>query len=200
MTPTVAELHFDRASLASLNALVGGTWRLATGEALTERPGHLFAWDEVFVATHDASVRIQTMLRTLDFEGYDEEYPRLSVDESTEGMDSAIRHGHVYFQSQGQGVEEVLVVRERITQVMNGEATWSFSTDYGVVFRLTSGLVAVAKAGHHSEALDVSYATSLEQLDIEDRSTEWDWDNEIGEEYQVVREILAVSRLLHSEP
>lgn len=132
----------------------------------------------------------------LDFEGYDEEYPILTVAADLGGIDAAQRDGRAFFHHQGEEVVQILVVREAITQIVNGQPRWTFTTDYGIVFELASGAISVAKAGHHSEALDVAIADSLDAVDIPDRSDEWDWDNELGEEYQVSREFVPIGTLL----
>lgn len=54
----------------------------------------------------------------------------------------------------------------------------------------------MAKAGHHSDALEVAFADSLESVDIADRSTEWDWGNELGEEYRFSRQVIPIETLL----
>lgn len=196
MMTRVQALPFDRTSLHNLAALIGERWRLVTGDPLAEKPGHLFSWDNVVVASTAKVIRIHTELLVLDFEGYEEEYPILSVAADVGGLDAAQRDGRAFFQHQGEEIVQIHVIREVITQMMHGEQTWIFTTDYGVVFELARGAISVAKAGHHSEALDVAIADALDAVDIPDRSVEWDWDNELGEEYRVAREFIPIGTLL----
>lgn len=60
----------------------------------------------------------------------------------------------------------------------------------------TGGIDEIAKAGHHDEALFVSFGETIGDLDLPDRTIEWDWDNELGEEYRTSREFLDVLDLL----
>lgn len=173
-----------------LRSLKGKRWRLATGEPLAEKSRHYFAWNDVIIATDSGEARIHTKLAEGDFEGYEEEYAQLSVHSDSQGMAGAQRNGHIYFQHAGEVITEVYLIRITITQVMHGVPTWTYSTDYGVVFGLTEGAAAVCKTSHHSEALDVSFAESVNELEIDDRIDEWDWANELGEEYESKRELI----------
>lgn len=142
-----AKFHLTEGSLAALRSLKGKRWRLATGKPAPEKPGHHFSWDDVIVATDASEVRIHTELTESDFEGYSEEYGQLSVHRDSEGLAKAQREGHVYFQHAGEQITEVYVVRITISQIMHGEPTWTYSSDCGVIFRLTEGAAAVCKIG-----------------------------------------------------
>ena len=185
-----ANFHLNDDSRRVLRSLKGKRWRLATGEPLAEKPRHYFAWNNVTVATDCGEVRIHTELLEKDFEGYEEEYAQLSVHSDSQGMAEAQRNGLVYFQHAGEVITEVYLIRITITQVMHGAPTWTYSTDYGVVFGLTEGAAAVCKTSHHSEALEVFFADSVDELVIDDRVDEWDWANELGEEYESKRELI----------
>lgn len=77
--------------------------------------------------------------------------------------------------------------------MMHDDSAWTYSGDYGVVFGLTKGAAAVRKTGHHTDALDVFFADSVEELEIDDRFDEWDAANELGEEYECARELIPIS-------
>jgi len=77
-----------------------------------------------------------------------------------------------------------------------GSHQWDYVSDVAVVFELSDGVVGIAKAGHHDEALFVSFGETIGDLDLPDRTIEWDWDNELGEEYRTSREFLDVLDLL----
>lgn len=187
-----AKFHLTEDSLVALRSLKGKRWRLATGKPSPEKPGHHFSWDNVIVATDSGGVRIHTELIVSDFEGYAEEYAQLSVHTDSEGLTEAQREGRIYFQHAGEQITEVYVVRISISQIMHGEPTWVYSSDCGVVFRLTEGAAAVCKIGHHTDALDLSFAESVEALEIDDGFDEWDVANELGEEYECARELILI--------
>ena len=127
-----------------------------------------------------------------DFEGYSEEYGQLSLHRGSEGLAKAQREGDVYFQHAGEQITEVYVVRITISQIMHGEPTWTYSSDYGVIFRLTEGAAAVCKIGHHTDALDVFFADSVEALEIDYGFDEWDVANELGEDYESSHELILI--------
>lgn len=185
-----ANFHLNDDSRCVLRSLKGKHWRLATGEPLAEKPRHYFAWNNVIVATDCGEARIHTELVEKDFEGYEEEYAQLSVHSDSQGLAEAQRHGFIYFQHAGELITEIYLIRITITQIMHGVPTWTYSTDYGVVFGLTEGAAAVCKTSHHSEALDVTFADSVAELELDDRVDEWDWANELGEEYESTRELI----------
>ena len=132
-----ANFHLSDGYLAALRSQKGKRWRLATGKPAPEKPGHHFSWDDVIVATDAGEVRIHTELTESNFEGYSEEYGQLSVHRDSEGLAKAQREGNVYFQHAGEQITEVYVVRITISQSMHGEPTWTYSSDCGVIFRLT---------------------------------------------------------------
>jgi hypothetical protein len=171
-------------SLGFLRSLKGRSWRLATGKPSPEKPGHHFSWDNVIVATDGGDARIHTELVESEFEGYGEEYAQLSVHSDSQGLAEAQRDRRGCFEHAGARITEVFLMRISITQMMHGEPTWTYSGDYGVIFGLTEGAAAVCKTGHHTDALDVFFADSVGELEIDDRFDEWDVANEPGEEYE----------------
>jgi hypothetical protein len=189
---TMASFHLNEASRQALRALKGKRWRLATGEPLAEKPRHYFAWNNVVVATDGGDVRIHAGFVERDFEGYDEEYGQLTAHADDKGLAEAQSNGYIVFHHAGEQITEIYIFRVTITQKMHGERTWTLSSDHGVVFGLSGGAAAVCKIGHHTEALDVTFADSVKTLESEDDSTEFDWANELGEEYEVTRELIPV--------
>ena len=189
---TQATSYLSAESLGALRSLKGKTWRLATGKPAPGKPGHHFSWDDVIVATDAGEVRIHAELTESDFEGYSEEYGQLSVHRDSEGLAKAQREGNVYFQHAGEQITEVYVVRITISQIMHGEPTWNYSSDCGVIFRLTEGAAAVCKIGHHTDALDVFFADSVEALEIDYGFDEWDLANELGEDYECSHELILI--------
>jgi len=187
-----AMFHLTEGSLAALRSLKGKRWRLATGKPAPEKPGHHFSWDDVIVASDAGEVRIHTEFAESDFEGYSEEYGQLSVHRDSEGLAKAQREGRIFFQHAGEQITDVYVVRITINQIMHGEPTWTFSSDCGVVFRLTEGAAAVCKIGHHTDALDVFFADSVEALEIDYGFDEWDVANELGEDYESSHELILI--------
>lgn len=189
---TQTSFHLSDESVDLLKSFIGSHWRFATGEPLAEKPRHYFSWNDVIVATDRGEFRINTSLSERDFEGYSEEYAQLTVYADAKGMKEAQANGHIYFQHAGEQINRVFVFRVGITQVVDSAPKWVYSADHALVFGLSGGAVAVSKTGHHSEALDLSFADSVGALEVDDRAHEWDWENELGEEYKVVTELIPI--------
>lgn len=197
MTIWEATTYFDEPSLRRLASLVGARWRFITGDPLPERPGCLYAFDSVIVAVDGAAIDLSSTLVVLDFEGVPEDYPLLGVrDAQPDAIEAASKAGRMSFNNQGADIRRVVVVRERITYARGGANMWDYSSDIGVIFEVQTGAIGVSKASHHIEALFVSFGETIGDLDLPDRTIEWDWDNELGEEYQTSREFLDVLDLL----
>ena len=62
-----------------------------------------------------------------------------------------------------------------------------------MIFGLTEGAAGVYKTGHHTDALDVFFADSVEELEIDDRFDECDVANEPGEEYECAPELIPIT-------
>jgi len=197
MTEKTVTLAFDPESLSRLAGLVGSRWLSVTGERLTEAPGvRLSAWDDMVVSTDDETFAIHNELVAADFEEEPDDYPSLSVRDGNERFAVEEKAGHLYFQHRGEEILDVVVVRESITQRMHGQKTWTFTTDYGVIFVLAHGAIYVGKTSHHGEAVGAIIADTVDALQIPDRVDEWDWENELGEEYESRRELIHVDDLV----
>jgi hypothetical protein len=190
-------LYLDSSSLEELSGLIGQPWGCVTGERASEAPGlTLFAWAEVTTELTGQAWTISSVMTGLDFEGFGEDYPCLRVSPGGSGLKAAQLTGRSFHQHHGETVEAIYVVRETITRTVDGQDQWEFSTDYAVVFSLSAGAVAIAKGGHHDEALFVHISVDVESLQIPDRSNEWNWDNQLGESYQVQRVWLPIDEIL----
>jgi hypothetical protein len=197
MNARTACTHFDGSSLQRLAGLVGAKWRFVTGDTLPERrPGSLAAFDAVIAAVEGRAVAVCSRLGTLDFEGYEEEYPFLTIEDADpSALEQLRKSGRMFFQKSGMEVRRVHIVREEITALRDGEVEWIYRTDVGVVFELSGAAVGIVKSSHHVEALFVSIGDSVDALDLPDRTIEWDWDNELGEEYRTRRDLIPLELL-----
>ncbi len=193
MTMRVAESELNIASLQHLSELLGGTWRLVTGDRLPERGNSLFSFGAVVIAIEGREYTVRSELTVSDFEGYSEEYPQLSVERGAERLDDEIRSGRAFFRNKGDKVVAVYVVRDAISQLKDDETVWQYTTDIGIVIELTGGVVSVCKASHHTEALLVSFSGSLESVSVDDNLEEW--EDELGVAHLSRREVLPLNDL-----
>lgn len=147
----------------------------------------------LFIATDSRPLTITGETTELDFEGEVDTYARFRIDDGATDLDAASKSGHLYYFNSGQTVQDVLIVRETVTEQREGEATWSYVTDIGIVFVLSGGLIAIGKVGHHTELLSVTRAQNLDALKLDDPSH--GWEDHLDVEYFIERQTLAIDSL-----
>lgn len=182
---------FAAEDLNRLRRLVGSEWLYVAGDTLA--PDFNTPVD-VIVGTTQGSLRVVSDIATADFQ-YDEAmtYSFLTTSDDISGFTVAARHGNVYVQHQHERLIEVLIVRETITENEDGEDSWEYTTDIGVVFVLSHGAIAIAKGSHHTEMLLVRTAPSVSELDIPDRTIEW--ADDLTTRHHCTREFLSIDDL-----
>ena len=179
----------DEESLSRLAALRGGVWRYLGGVQVSNWMTDV----SLFIATDSRLLTITGETTELDFEGEDDTYARFHIDDGATDLDAASKSGHLYYFNSGQTVQDVLIVRETVTEHREGEATWSYVTDIGIVFVLSGGLIAIGKVGHHTELLSVTRAQNLDALKLDDPSHGWEYRLDV--EYSIERQTLAIDSL-----
>jgi hypothetical protein len=179
----------DEESLSRLAALRGGVWQYLGGVQVSNWMTDV----SLFIATDSRLLTITGETTELDFEGEDDTYARFRIVDGATDLDAASRSGHLYYFNSGQTVQDVLIVRETVTEHREGQATWSYVTDIGIVFVLSGGLIAIGKVGHHTELLCVTRAQNLDALKLDDPSH--GWEDHLDVEYSIERQTLAIDSL-----
>ena len=179
----------DEESLSRLAALRGGVWRYLGGVQVSNWMTDV----SLFIATDSRLLTITGETTELDFEGEDDTYARFRIDDGATDLDAASKSGHLYYFNSGQTVQDVLIVRETVTEHREGEATWSYVTDIGIVFVLSGGLIAIGRVGHHTELLSVTRAQNLDALKLDDPCH--GWEDRLDVEYSIERQTLAIDSL-----
>lgn len=191
-------MHFDKTSLSCLRGVLGSHWQLVTGERLTDKRGHyLLGLDSVTIGMKEGTLTFSSVETNLDFEDEDFSYDDFQVRKGDAALRDAVQFGDLEFKFANQTIGGITVVRERITRTSFGKGDWEFSTDFGVVFNLSEGAVAVFKGSHSSSgAIQVTFAESPDLIDVSDSTFEWTEGAELGEEYEVSREFIPIEDLL----
>lgn len=185
------QFTFTPEDLRRLQALIGGEWLCVAGDTLGPDFNEP---EEVIAATTVGAVTVVSDTAEADFQyGERTTYSMLAVSDDISGFEAAKRNGNVYVQHQREQVLDVEIVREVITAREDGEDTWEYTTDVGVVFVLSKGAVAIAKGSHHTEMLAVRMAGSVEDLGIPDRTVEW--EDDLTVQYRSTREFIPVDAL-----
>lgn len=180
----------DPESLVRLDGLRGQRWRYFGGPQVSD----WMTGVSMLVATEDSALTISGEVDDLDFEGEEDSYSRLRVGQGSPGIAAAATAGQAHHFYGGQEVRDVLVVRETVSQSIDGRATWTYTTDIAIVFALQTGVLAVAKVSHHSELLAAARADDLQALTIEEPSNIW--SDEPGLEHDFRRDAVPVRDLL----
>lgn len=184
------QFTFTSEEVARLAALIGAEWLYVAGDTLSP---DFNTPVEVVVGTTVDSITIYSEQVPADFEDPDLEYAVLSIRDVEGRFEAAKRSGNVYVHHQHEQILDVQIVRETITEIENGTTMWEYTTDVGVVFVLGKGAIAIAKGSHHTEMLAVRTAGSVEDLDIPDRTVEW--EDDLTVQYRSTREFIPVDAL-----
>ncbi len=75
---------------------------------------------------------VKSALGVLDFEGFEGEYPQLGVvPAAVRALDRARKSGRLSYLNRGAVVSQCCIVRERLSQLRNGELQWTYSNEIG---------------------------------------------------------------------
>jgi hypothetical protein len=185
---------FNEAEVSALAALVGQKWRLITGDVLDEYPNHLSAWVETFVVTDTTNLRLS--ISPFDFElepGDDDDLGVMKAECHENAPIEKIEKAEVSFKFGGQVIQEVAIIRENITHTSIDNSDWRLSNDYGVIFTLESGVIAIYKSGYQGFFLDIAIGEKIDSLEIPNGADFWTSDLAIGEIYDVERSFIPLS-------
>lgn len=180
----------DVESLSRLARLRGTTWRYFGGAQVSTWLTDV----SIFVSTDDGDVTMSGETTDLDFEGEADNYSRFRIDDGATDLDTASRAGHLYHFNGGHRLEDVLIVREIVTERRDGKQAWTYVNDLAVVFVLDNGVIAISKVSHHTELLSVVRADQLDALDLDEPSH--GWEDKLDVEFSFTREVLSINDLI----
>jgi hypothetical protein len=145
-----------------------------------------------FFCTDGPAITISGIAEYLDFEGEEDTYSLLHVDDGASDFNEAEKVGRLFFYA-GQRVIDVLIVRETIVEIRDGQEAWQYVTDIGIVFKFSAGVIAVTKVSHHTELLSIIKADALEELQIDETTNIW--EDKLGIEYAIGRAFIPIDAL-----
>jgi len=180
----------DKEGLLRIAALKGQVWRCFGSPGMTDWLTDATA----FFCTDGPAITVSGVAEYLDFEGEEDTYSLIHVDDGVSDFDEAKNAGRLYFFYAGQRVIDILIVRESIVENRDSHEAWRYVTDIGIVFKLSGGVIAVAKVSHHTELLSIVRADTLEDLQIEEPTNIW--DDKLGIEYTIGREFIPIDALV----
>lgn len=130
----------------------------------------------------------------LDFRGFDEDYSTLHVAVSDDGLDEATRRGHRYYFHSGERIDDVEIVREMVSEVVIGEATWEYCSDVAIMLKLSGGSLTLRREHLNMEVLSVLFADAGAVTGVPTPTSYW--SDTIDTRYVVDRIVLPVEALL----
>ena len=136
-----------------------------------DMPRSNFAWDSVSVETSSTQFTITAQLDSLDFEGFSDDYARLTIATEISGASASEEH-QSYFHGQGQEVRSVWIVRDSVTSSADN-AVFSYIVDVAIAFELDNGWIAIGLGSHRTEALAVCRAATRDLLDLPHLEDRW---------------------------
>jgi hypothetical protein len=150
---------FSSEQIELLQSLIGGTLSYVAGPNLSPN----LISDYVIIALESTFIGLQGDIYTGNFEGFAETYSTIRISTADPSEVSKSRDkGNQYFFKKNEKISELFLVRDEIRGFQDGNKSWDYVTDVGVVLQLESGIVAISKLSYHDEMLQVTYLKDLQ--------------------------------------
>lgn len=179
-------LTTDEASM--LRSLVGQQWENMSSNGMVEAT---LSWDPIRIATSESAIEIALDLEFYDIYGEPDEYPVLRVRPAGEMSPQAISNGYVYFQGKGQKIEQVWILREKLSNVVNGQVEFQNESDIALSFKLEKTWISLVRATHFSDVFDVWQSTERDAIELPDTVSEW--EDDLFDQFELAREWIHVA-------
>jgi hypothetical protein len=180
----------SRDEITNLRGLIGATFDSLAGAHL---PDYL-SGSEVLLVTDRGVLRIWSEVMGLDFQGFDEDYSTLHVAIGDDGLDEATRLGHRYYFHSGERIDDVEIVREIVSEVVIGEATWEYCSDIAIMLKLSGGSLTLRREHLNMEVLSVRFADVGAVTGVPTPTSYW--SDTVDTRYVTERIVLPVDVLL----
>ncbi len=156
-----------------LSGLIDSTWNDISGDGVSDKT---LAWESVRIESSANAVEISFILEVMNIGGEPEEYPCLHIQSSEKKSQTAIRNGKIYFQSRGERIAEIWILRETLRNLRNDELFFENIADVCVAFKLDTHWVSFARAAHFSDSIIIQRTVSRDEIQIPDVLDEWESD------------------------
>ena len=156
-----ATMHLDQDSLHNLTTLLGARWQYLGGADLWDR----LSASQAFIVTDGGDLTINADIEYLDFEDFEDNYSYLRAIPGAQDLATARTRGYLYYFHTGQTVTDILIVRDKISEIRYGHTAWEFSFDSAIIFQLERAAIAITKYPH-SELFLITHAPTTDQLDV----------------------------------
>jgi hypothetical protein len=181
---------FNRESAQLISRVLGQRLSYVAGPELW----HHLSSDLVYLVAEDKVLGFQGDIQSQNFEGFEADYSEIQVNEHGESeLMEAEEKGNLYYFHSGEKIEQISIIRDTIILSAGERDSWQYTTDVGVLFKLTSGALTISKLGYHDELLQVKYYNDFQIGDLP--TTVGHFENSLYETYRVERSVLDIAEL-----
>jgi hypothetical protein len=184
--------HFSGDELAILGSTIGSTWDNYGSSALSD--DGRFAFEDCFLQTSSGTLTVSSCLIEYPFPTGKEEITHLSIGAGSDDTRNASRHGLQFFKHKGEVIDSVSIIRATVSVLQEGLLAFSLSSDHGIIFHLTGGVIILTRGSWFLEDILIEDFGALDRPTIDDRSI--DWDSELTTQYSVDHAIFNLTELL----
>jgi len=170
---TVHQLTITAGQYDLLRTLLGSRLLSCSGD---EMQASNFAWFWLDVTTTAKSIRCSNKLVSLSFGNAPDEYTAFAVENSTGPSRLAQERGNIYFQGQGQTINEIWIIQDSVHAIKDDQPFFDFVTDRAIVFKLDNLWLVISKGSLWSEAIYIAHATSRDSVSLPAQDEEWPSD------------------------
>lgn len=182
---TVQVLSMPEISL--LAGLKGKIWESLSGDMMLTGE---FAWKSVTISTENHFLELSLLMQTVEIGGEMLEIPNLSVLEVDGLSHGALKSGSIYFQNQHSKIEEIWIVRDKVTAFSNGELLFKYQADVALAFKLGNEWFGIARTSHIMDAFYLSRSIGRESIKLP--IPEHEWEADLLEQFEFEREWIEI--------
>ena len=191
--------ELDHQSLEILRSMIGKSWQGFSAFENEGAPGKFSGWDSVGIQLDDVCIKVENSENNLPlYEDFGDDIGHLSLD-VWETCSRAQGDEELKQCFAGQLIREIYVVRSQARAYRREVLTWNLSSDFGLVFGLENGFVAVTRGSYQGYFLEVLVVSSIAELNVKGAWSYWTADDgdimdaETGERYEETYELIPVA-------
>ncbi|MEO0024496.1 MAG: hypothetical protein RL196_937 [Actinomycetota bacterium] len=183
--------YMKKAAVQTIGQLRGSTLEFITG--FDVRNG--FYSDLIVIACSNDVLALRGEILISDFQGFDDEFSTISVNEAPKKtIDTVIESEVHYLQQKNSEILDIQFVIAHFTHFENGDKTWSYETEIGIIIETSKGYVNISKNSVHNEILEVEYLDA--RPSVEDFTTSHRFETNIFKTTAVEYRALAIDDFL----
>lgn len=188
------DLTFSAAELDLLRSLIGKRWKLL-GSREMAHDGSI-TWFEVFFEAEGCPVTLEIQMHEIDLTDRIDEISNLIARSGLLGESDAARGGQIYFHFKGEVVQEIRVLRETVTQVVDGVPAMRLTLDEGVSFELESGSITIVRPNDFADEISILRARNDEVPRLPEVG--YFWESNLNEQFEITRSIIPIGEARNS--